>query len=78
MWDYKQIVKWAQTRFNFGIRVRVTTKLMQLFFDSMGQRGFGRARKAGEPDDGAAMAVLRLAARTGDGGVVPNDITHDR
>ena len=48
--------------------------LVQRFFDGVRQRGFAGTGKSGEPEDGAAMAVLRFAARAGDGGVMPDNI----
>ena len=50
------------------------TALVQFFFDGMGQGGLARAGQAGKPDDGAAMVVLRFAARAGDGGVMPDGV----
>jgi len=51
-----------------------TTLLVQGFFDGMGKRGFARTGQSGKPYDCAAMAVLCLTARTGDGGVVPDNV----
>lgn len=52
----------------------VAAALMQYFLHGMCQSRFARARQAGEPDDRTSMAVLCLAAFTGDTRVMPDDI----
>ena len=47
---------------------------VQGLFNGMGQRGFARAGQSGEPDNRAAMAVLRFTPCAGDGGVMPDDV----